>query len=292
MRYSISHRTRFKYAFPVRFARCNLRLKPIDWGGQTTEDHIVLIEPAAAQTHLRPSGYPVTTTRIVVDRPASELIIESRAHVTVNRVAPTALPDDPTVSQAAIGARELRDLSEMAPANYLFPSPLIATYPEIAAWCAQELLPGRGVVEAGLSLARAIKTGFHYDGSATQLDTSPAEAFAKKRGVCQDFAQIMISGARSAGLAAAYVSGYLRTTPPPGKARLVGADATHAWVLLWCGEARGWLGFDPTNGVTMGPDHIITAIGRDYADVAPIDGIFLGRDGQKIDVAVDVEPLG
>jgi transglutaminase-like putative cysteine protease len=126
MRYSISHRTRFKYAFPVRFARCNLRLKPIDWGGQTTEDHIVLIEPAAAQTHLRPSGYPVTTTRIVVDRPASELIIESRAHVTVNRVAPTALPDDPTVSQAAIGARELRDLSEMAPANYLFPSPLIA----------------------------------------------------------------------------------------------------------------------------------------------------------------------
>jgi transglutaminase-like putative cysteine protease len=292
MRYSISHRTRFKYAFPVRFARCNLRLKPIDWGGQTTGDHIVLIEPAAAQTRLRPSGYPVTTTRIVVDRPASELVIESRAHVTVDRVAPAPMADDSTVSQAAAGARDLRDLSEMAPANYLFPSPLIAAYPEIAAWCARELRPDRGVVEAGLALARAIQTGFHYDGSATQLDTSPAEAFAKKRGVCQDFAQIMISGARSAGLSAAYVSGYLRTTPPPGKERLVGADATHAWVLLWCGETRGWLGFDPTNGVTMGPDHIITAIGRDYADVAPIDGILLGRDGQKIDVAVDVEPLG
>jgi transglutaminase-like putative cysteine protease len=147
------------------------------------------------------------------------------------------------------------------------------------------------VVEAGLALAKAIQTGFHYDGSATELDTTPAEAFAKKRGVCQDFAQIMISGARSAGLAAAYVSGYLRTLPPPGKERLVGADATHAWVLIWCGAKRGWIGFDPTNGVTMGPDHIVTGIGRDYADVSPIDGIFLGREGQKIDVSVDVEPL-
>jgi transglutaminase-like putative cysteine protease len=291
MRYAIRHRTRFKYAFPVRFARCNLRLRPIDWDGQTTQDHALVIEPATAQTGARASGYPVTTTRIVVERPATELVIESRAHVTVDRVAPGPQSADPTVTQAALGARELRDLSVMAPANYLFPSPLIAAYPEIAAWCAQELRPDRGVVEAGLALAKAIMAGFHYDGSATQLDTSPAEAFAKKRGVCQDFAQIMISGARSAGLSAAYVSGYLRTTPPPGKERLVGADATHAWVLIWCGPARGWIGFDPTNGVTMGPDHIVTAIGRDYADVAPIDGIFLGRDGQKIDVAVDVEPL-
>ena len=292
MRYAIRHRRRFKYAYPVRFARCNVRLRPIDWDGQTTQDHILAIEPAATVSVPRASGYPVTTGRVVVDHPASELVIESRAHVTVDRVAPAAEAGDPTVGQAARAARELADLSIMAPANYQFPSPLIAAYPEIAAWCARELAPDRGVVEAGLALARAIQGGFRYDGSATQLDTSPAEAFAKKRGVCQDFAQIMISGARSAGLAAAYVSGYLRTIPPPGKERLVGADATHAWVLLWCGDARGWLGFDPTNGVTMGADHIVTAIGRDYADVAPIDGIFLGRDGQKIDVAVDVEPLG
>jgi len=291
MRYAIRHRTRFKYAFPVRFARCNLRLRPIDFDGQTTQDHMVVIEPIAAQTGTRASGYPVTTTRIVVERQASELVIESRAHVTIDRVAPGPLPDDATVAQAGLEARSSRDLSSMAPANYLFTSPLIGAFPEIAAWCAHELQPQRGVVEAAIALARAIRSGFHYDGSATQLDTTPAEAFAKKRGVCQDFAQIMISGARSAGLAAAYVSGYLRTIPPPGKARLVGADATHAWVLIWCGSGRGWIGFDPTNGVTMGPDHIVTAIGRDYADVAPIDGIFLGRDGQKIDVAVDVEPL-
>jgi transglutaminase-like putative cysteine protease len=292
MRYAISHATRFRYAFPVRFARCNLRLKPIDWDGQRVEDHALTIAPAASENPGRTSGYPVHATRIVVDKPATELLIESRAHILVDRVAPAPRADDISIAEAARLARNANDLGEMAPANYLFPSPLIAAFPQIAAWCAIELLPERGVVEAGLALAQAIKAQFRYDGSATQLDTSPAEAFAKKSGVCQDFAQIMISGARSAGLATAYVSGYLRTTPPPGKKRLVGADATHAWVLIWCGPTRGWVGFDPTNGITMGPDHIVTAIGRDYADVAPIDGIFLGRDGQEIDVAVDVEPLG
>ena len=292
MRYAITHATRFRYAYPVRFARCNLRLRPIDWDGQRVEDHVLAIDPAASQEPGRDSGYPVNATRIVVEKPATELLIESRAHVVVDRVAPMPGGEDISVAEAGRLAREANDFSAFGPSNYLFPSPLIAAFPEIAAWCAVALRPERGVVEAGLALARAIQANFHYDGSATQLDTSPAEAFAKKHGVCQDFAQIMISGARSAGLATAYVSGYLRTIPPPGQERLIGADATHAWVLIWCGPDRGWIGFDPTNGVTMGPDHIVTAIGRDYADVAPIDGIFLGQEGQRIDVAVDVEPLG
>jgi transglutaminase-like putative cysteine protease len=292
MRYAIRHRTRFRYAFPVRFARCNLRLRPIDWDGQRLEDHVVTVEPATTAHPTRTSGYPVETSRIVVEKPTTELVIESRAHLTVERIAPAPEPDDQTVAGAGRQAREVRDLGPVAPGNYLFPSPLIAAFPEIAEWCGRELRPERGVVDASLALAKAIRDNFRYDGSATQLDTSPAEAFAKRHGVCQDFAQIMISGARSAGLAAAYVSGYLRTIPPPGRERLVGADATHAWVLIWCGAKRGWIGFDPTNGVTMGPDHIVTAVGRDYADVAPIDGIFFGRDGQKIEVAVDVEPLG
>ncbi len=292
MRYAIRHATRFRYAHPVRFARCNLRLQPIDWDGQRVEQHSLAVEPAADPQPLRGNGYPVHAARITVGRPATELLIESRARVTVDRVAPAAQSDDPTVAEAARLAREDRDLGPAGPANYLSPSPLIGAFPGIASWCAVELRAECGVVEAGLALARAIQAGFRYDGSATRLDTSPAEAFAKRHGVCQDFAQIMISGARSAGLAAAYVSGYLRTVPPPGQERLIGADATHAWVLLWCGPARGWIGFDPTNGVTMGPDHIVTAVGRDYADVAPIDGIFLGQDGQEIDVAVDVEPVG
>ncbi|WP_167072302.1 transglutaminase family protein [Sphingomonas vulcanisoli] len=291
MRYLVRHQTRFDYSYPVRFARCNLRLHPVDWDGQRIEDYRLSVDPVGQVTPGRDGGYLAITDRLVVDRPAIKLVIESRSTLTVDREAPTALAGDHSVTQAGVAASDQRALDRMAPANFLFPSPLIATFPEITAWCAKELRPERGIVEAGLALAKAIQAQFHYDGSATELDTSPLQAFAAKRGVCQDFAQIMISGARSAGVAAAYVSGYLRTVPPAGKERLVGADATHAWVMLWCGPERGWLGFDPTNGVTVGSDHIVCAIGRDYADVSPIDGIFLGRDGQKIEVAVDVEPL-
>lgn len=291
MLYSVSHRTKFVYEFPVRFARCNLRLHPIDWDGQTVESYKLAIEPASAVSAGRDNGYRVIGERFVLEKPASELVIASRSRIRVDRVTPEPDADDPSVAAAASGALEARALDTMAPANFLYPSPLIRAFPEIADWCAAELRPERGIVAAGLTLAQAIQTSFHYDGSATELDTSPAQAFAARRGVCQDFAQIMISGARSAGLAAAYVSGYLRTIPPPGKERLVGADATHAWVMLWCGPERGWLGFDPTNGCMVGSDHIVAAIGRDYADVAPIDGVFVGHDGQKIEVSVDVEPL-
>ena len=120
--------------------------------------------------------------------------------------------------------------------------------------------------------------------------SSAAEAFTARHGVCQDFAHVMISGLRGLGLAAGYVSGYLRTVPPPGRPRLEGADATHAWVSVWCGEKRGWIGFDPTNAVFAENDHIVLAIGRDYGDVAPIDGIILAPGVQTLKVEVDVIP--
>jgi transglutaminase-like putative cysteine protease len=133
MRYAITHTTRFRYAFPVRFARCNLRLKPITWDGQTVVDHALAIEPTASADPGRDSGYPVNATRIVVKKPATELRIESRAHVVVDRIAPVPLEDDVTVAEAGQAAREARDIGDTAPANYLFPSPLIAAFPEIAA---------------------------------------------------------------------------------------------------------------------------------------------------------------
>jgi transglutaminase-like putative cysteine protease len=142
-----------------------------------------------------------------------------------------------------------------------------------------------------MALALRIQREFDFDPSATLVDTPPGAAFAKRGGVCQDFAQIMISGLRAAGLPGAYVSGYIRTLPPPGQQRLVGADATHAWVLVWAGPRLGWVGLDPTNGIWMAGDHIVVAIGRDYADVAPIDGIVLGSGAQHMQVSVDVEPL-
>lgn len=291
MLYNIRHRTRFRYAYPVGFARCNLRLKPVEWAGQTLEEYELSIMPFARLSATKPIGYLGNVTRMVMERPARELTIESHFRIRVEREMPVVLADDPSVAEVASIARSTSRIDAESPANFIYPSPTIPLIAEISAWCAEDLVGSRGIVEAGLALATRIHRDFIYDGSATTADTPPAEAFEKRHGVCQDFAQIMIAGLRGFGLPAAYVSGYLRTVPPPGKPRLVGADATHAWVAIWCGPKRGWLGFDPTNACMVGADHIITAMGRDYSDVAPIDGIFTGRDGQKIDVSVDVEPV-
>ena len=290
MLYTVRHKTRFRYSFPVSFARCNLRLKPVEWAGQTLEEYELDLSPAARVTGTRPIGYLGNVTRMVMERPTRELSIESRFRIRVDRPLPVPQPDDPAIGEIAAMARATNDMGVESPANYIYPSPSIPLGAEITAWCSEHLDARRGIVEAGLSLATRIHDRFTYDGSATTVDTTPAEAFEKRHGVCQDFAQIMIAGLRGVGLPAAYVSGYLRTVPPPGQPRLVGADATHAWVVIWCGPRRGWIGFDPTNACLVGSDHIITAMGRDYADVAPIDGVFTGQDGQKIEVSVDVEP--
>jgi transglutaminase-like putative cysteine protease len=147
------------------------------------------------------------------------------------------------------------------------------------------------VFEAACELMGRVRRDFRYDPEATEVSTPIREAFAQRHGVCQDFAHIMIAGLRGLGLPAAYVSGYLRTIPPPGQPRLEGADATHAWVMIWCGPETGWIGLDPTNDLIVGDDHIITATGRDYADVSPLDGVLVGPGSQKLDVKVDVIPV-
>lgn len=291
MHYSIRHITRFDYALPVGFARCNLRLKPILWSGQTLEEYALTIEPGGRTHPARAEAGLANVTRLVVENPSRSLTITSRARVTVERQIPVPSSSDPTLDAVAAQARASRDMGPASPAAYLFASPRIRLDPAIAAWCATELDPDRGALEAAIGLARHIQDSFDFDPEATLVDTPPRAAFDARRGVCQDFAQIMISGLRAAGLPAAYCSGYLRTLPPPGQERLVGADATHAWVLLWCGAEHGWIGVDPTNGIWMAEDHVVMAIGRDYADIAPIDGVVLGSGAQKMSVSVDVEPL-
>jgi len=288
--YAIRHTTSFEYDVPVRFARCNLRLKPIAWPGQTLLEHKLSVKPGGVLKEARAGATLANITRLVVPQAVTELTIESRALVDVDRSEPVPSPDDPSVTAVAHLAREDRDLGGAGPANYLFPTALIPHDPAITAWCAETLTQDRPILSAAYALARRISQEFDFDPEATMLETSPAEAFAKRGGVCQDFAQIMITGLRGLGLPAAYASGYIRTIPPPGKERLVGADATHAWVLLWCGPAIGWVGVDPTNGIWMAGDHVITAIGRDYSEIAPVDGIFLGFGAQHMEVEVDVEP--
>jgi transglutaminase-like putative cysteine protease len=291
MIYEIRHVTRFDYGTQVKFARCNLRLQPIDWPGQVVERYALHVSPSGRTQPAHAEAGLAHVTRLIVDEPVRQLTIESRARVTVDRLIPVPDASDPTLAEIAVLARDSRDLSVAGPASYLYPSPLIPLDRDIAAWCAEDLAPDRGSLEAGIALARRIQREFAFDATATLVDTPPHEAFAKRRGVCQDFAQIMLTGLRAAGLPAAYASGYIRTIPPPGQERLVGADATHAWVLLWCGPARGWVGLDPTNGIWMAGDHVVMAVGRDYAEIAPVDGVVLGAGAQEMQVSVDVAPV-
>jgi transglutaminase-like putative cysteine protease len=177
-----------------------------------------------------------------------------------------------------------------AAAEFCFASPLIAPGPVFASYALTSFTPGRPVLDALCDLNRRIFTDFIFDPAATDITTPLADVMTKKRGVCQDFAQVMIACLRSISLPARYVSGYLETAPPPGQPRLVGADASHAWASLFCGDAIGWMDADPTNNVLPSEKHITVAWGRDFSDVSPLRGVTLGAREQRLKVAVDVIP--
>ena len=292
MIYNVRHLTTVRYASLVRLARLNIRLRPAAWPGQSLRDYTLSVKPAPADVQEEQGPFIVNRSRVTIREPLSTLVIESRFQVAVDE--PSLLLDSmtgPTIEQVRELAVDGDNLAALSPAHYLYCSPIAAFVPEIAVWAQGCFPPGASVIAAGRALMAAIDAEFRFDGTATRPDTPPAEAFRQRRGVCQDFAHIMIIAARAFGIPAAYVSGYLRTRPPPGAARLVGADAMHAWVNLWCGNDLGWVGFDPTNALIAGTDHIFVAMGRDYSDVAPLDGVFHGGGGQAMRVAVDVEPL-
>jgi transglutaminase-like putative cysteine protease len=216
------------------------------------------------------------------------LRIDSRSRVNVGRHAPART----AASQPWESVRDLafaaHSLGPESPVGFVFASALVPVLSPVTAYAAESFTPGSGVLAGAVDLMHRIRSGFKYDPKATVISTPLREVFDKRHGVCQDFAHVMIAGLRGLGLPAAYVSGYLRTIPPPGKPRLQGADATHAWVSLWCGDELGWIGFDPTNDLLVENDHIVLGVGRDFADVSPVDGIIIGSPKQKLGVAVDV----
>ena len=290
MIYQLRHLTTYLYEKPVTFARCALRLAPRQDADQVVLDsHLTITpHPTRLEEHVGQFGERVVTATI--ETPHRSLKILARSHVEVTRPGPVwPLGGAPweAVREAAFTSMSL-DLA--SPVHFLYPTAMTALQPPITAFVAESFTPGRPVLEAAFDVACRIKSQFAYDPKSTEVSTPAIEAFTARHGVCQDFAHIMISGLRGLGLSAAYVSGYLRTYPAPGKPRLEGADATHAWVALWCGEAAGWVGFDPTNALVVAEDHIVLAVGRDYADVAPIGGVVLGPGDQVITVAVDVIP--
>ncbi len=291
MMFRVTHVTDIRYASAVRLARFNVRLEPVAWPGQRLFDYRLKVSPRPASILTSQGPYVVNTSRLALGEPIASLRIESSFSVQVSPVAVDLAGPCPTVAEIRHAAPASRDMTPLAPAAYLFNSQIVSIAAEIGEWAQGCLAPECGILPAGRALCHAIYTQFAYDSDATKTDTPPLAAFRQRRGVCQDFAHIMIAALRTHGIPAAYVSGYLRTIPPPGRPRLVGCDAMHAWVAIWCGEALGWVGFDPTNDVVVQADHITVAMGRDYADVAPVDGVFHGNDGQQLRVAVDVLPV-
>lgn len=290
MIYDVRQATIYHYASPVAQARHVLRLTPIDRAGQRVHATTLDIDP---QPHERREGHDFFGNRIswiVLDQPHDRLTIRLAARISVEpalKRIPGATPPWEDVREAAYGSS---DLSSLAPAHFLFPSRQVSLDPDIRDYAAESFIAGRAVLDGAIELMNRIKTEFVYDVDATTASTTPPMSFALRRGVCQDFSHVMISGMRSLGLPAAYVSGYLRTQVP-GQVRLAGADAMHAWVLVWCGEEAGWVGLDPTNAVIAGVDHVVLAIGRDYADVAPLDGVIVVAGAQRLEVSVQVLPV-
>ncbi|MEY2927986.1 MAG: hypothetical protein RL367_2463 [Pseudomonadota bacterium] len=291
MNYRVKHVTRVKYDGLVNLARFNLRLKPVEWPGQTLTGYRLDISPVPRVIINESGPFLVNLARLTLDKPTASLTVTSEFSVRVDPPLAGLATHAPSLAEVRHQALADRGLTARDPATYLFASTMATMAPEIAAWAAPFLAGDSGIITAAAALMNAIHQQFVYDSKATKADTPPIQAFRARHGVCQDFAHIMIIALRHAGIPAAYVSGYLRTNPPPGKARLVGADATHAWVNVWCGAGLGWIGFDPTNAMLAGTDHIFTAMGRDFADVSPVDGVFIGRVGQRMKVAVEVTPL-
>ncbi len=290
MIYDVRQTTTYHYASPVAHARQLLRLTPIDRSDQRVHAAALEIEPMPIERREGRDFFGNRVTSVLLDEPHDSLTVRVAARIAVQRQAEVIVtPPWETVRQAAFASS---DLSPLAPAHYLFPSRQVSLDPEIRDYASESFPAGRPVLEGAMHLMHRIKTEFIYEVGATTASTTPPMSFALRRGVCQDFSHVMISGMRGLGLPVGYVSGYLRTGPINGEAQLEGADAMHAWVMAWCGEETGWIGLDPTNDMLAGNDHLVLAIGRDYADVAPIDGVIVGAGGQQLEVSVKVTPVG
>ena len=287
MIYDIRHVTTYAYESPVSFARCSLRLEPRSGDGQQLVSHTVDIRPPPADRTVRHDFFGTHTESVLIETPHRTLRIDSRSRVSVFRQAPARDAPSPAWESVREAAFAATSLGPASPVGYVFPSHLVPVLQPVTEYAAASFPAAGGILAGAVGLMHRIRTGFKYDPKATVISTPLTEVFEKRHGVCQDFAHVMIAGLRGLGLPAAYVSGYLRTIPPPGKPRLQGADATHAWVLLWCGD-MGWIGFDPTNDILVENDHIVLAVGRDFSDVSPVDGIIVGSRKQKLSVAVDV----
>lgn len=288
-RYRIEHETHYVYTSGVSTSQHLAWLTPRELPWQQVSSQTLSVTPAPAQATHRVDYFGNGVDQFTLLTPHDELHVSSRSRVEVS-ARPLAPGDGgPPWEQVATAlshhpGRPLHEADEFRSA-----SPYIVLAPELAAFARISFTPGRGLVAAALDLIHRVHEGFRFDPLATTIATPVTRVLAERHGVCQDFAHLAIACLRSIGLSARYVSGYLLTDPPPGQPRLIGADASHAWLSIHC-PGHGWIDLDPTNDVVAGLRHVTLAWGRDYGDVTPLRGVILGGSEHALRVGVSVVP--
>jgi transglutaminase-like putative cysteine protease len=289
MKLRIVHRSTYGYSEAVTTSHHDARLAPRPSENQRTLSHEVDIEPAPAAQRRRFDYFGNRTIHFSLSEAHRSLDVSATSVVDLTAAR---VPSDPTPAWELVREqlrtdrrRDVLDAYQMTlESRYAKPLPELYEYGEAS------FVAGRPILDAARDLMRRIHDDFAYDTHATDISTPLATVYAQRRGVCQDFAHLMVGCLRARGLAGRYVSGYLLTRPPPGKVKLVGADVSHAWAATWLPEG-GWVDFDPTNDVVPSSEHVTLAYGRDYADVTPIRGVIVGGGRHSLRVSVHVEPL-
>jgi transglutaminase-like putative cysteine protease len=291
MQYDIRLLIEYAYSPPVAGGRHLIRLAPVSVAPlQRVIASAIVFDPVPVERTEGRDFFGNAVVAVAYAQQHARLKIQMNAHVEVATAA-IARDVSPGIAMLRGDLDGVLSLAPDSPHHFCVGSPRVALDDDITAYARESVRGAPTLREMVRRLGERIHSDFRYDSESTEVETPPKQAFELRRGVCQDFSQIMIAGLRGVGIPAGYVSGFLRTTPPPGKPRLTGADAMHAWVRAWCGSATGWVGYDPTNRTFAGPDHIIVATGRDYGDVAPVAGILRTSGRQRTSQAVDVVPL-
>lgn len=290
VRYRISHRTSYRYPEPAAICQNQLRMIPRDFAHARCHQVDVDIEPEPDTIHQHHDYFGNCVLAFAIESLHHQLDVTVQSEVTVETVdlADDATPWEEVVRRIADGD----DPDWLAAGEFRYNSPRISSdEATFAAYARESFTEGRSILEAVDELTERMNRDFRYDTTVTDVNTSTREAFELRAGVCQDFAHVQIACLRSLGIPARYVSGYLRTVPPPGKPKLVGADESHAWVSVYCGQQLGWVEFDPTNACRTNANHIPICIGRDYSEVTPMRGVVLGGGKTQLTVSVDVQEI-
>src|SRR5580658_3233653 len=290
MTFDVLHRTFYRYSQPVTVSQHAARVEPRALPGQIVEHFSLSIEPAPPVRKTRDDYFGNRVCFFSIQEVHSRLEIIAHSRLTVAAVTPPVLSLSPPWERVVQLFSDPVSPDVVEPYEFVFDSPLLSASEPLADYARPSFTPGTPLLSAVLDLNRRIYADFRYDRVATTVATPLQEVLEKKRGVCQDFAHLGIACLRSLGLAARYVSGYLRTRPPAGKPQLVGADASHAWFSVYCPDL-GWVDFDPTNNLMPETDHLTLGFGRDFGDVSPISGILTGGGKHDVKAAVTVSVL-